>query len=167
VADVSLLTAVLVITVIALIAGLVLSAAARRLPSDTASVVEQVNELLPQTQCAQCGFAGCRPYADAIVAETADINLCPPGGEQTVQRLAELLGRTAPPLAVDGPTDNVVALIDESLCIGCGHCISACPVDAITGAAHYMHTVIQSECTGCELCVAPCPVDCIRMADVA
>jgi electron transport complex protein RnfB len=153
--------AIITIAVVALIAGLGLSFASRRLPSNTAGLVEQVNELLPQTQCAQCGYPGCRPYAAAIVEGAAAINLCPPGGDNTVQRLAKLLGREALPLAER--VEPSVAVIDESRCIGCVHCRNACPVDAIAGAQHFMHTVIASECTGCELCVAPCPVDCISM----
>lgn len=157
--------AVLVISVIALLAGLVLSIAARRLPGDSDDLVDDVNRLLPQTQCAQCGYPGCRPYAAAIVEENAPVNLCPPGGNETVQRLADLLGRDASPLAEQPTTDmlHTVAIIDEDLCIGCTHCREACPVDAIVGAHQFMHTVIRDECTGCELCLAPCPVDCINM----
>jgi len=154
-------TAVFTIALIALVAGLGLSFASRRLPSDASDLVEQVNELLPQTQCAQCGYPGCRPYANAIVDGSAGINLCPPGGDSTVQRLATLLGKDVIPLVEHVETS--VAVIDETLCIGCVHCRNACPVDAIVGAQHFMHTIIESECTGCELCVAPCPVDCISM----
>ena len=156
-----MLLAVATIGAIALLAGLGLGYASRRLPSSGADLVEQVNELLPQTQCAQCGYPGCRPFAAALVEGSAAINLCPPGGDETVRRLAKLLGREALPL--DAATAPAVALIDESLCIGCTHCRNACPVDAIVGARQLMHTVIASECTGCELCVAPCPVDCISM----
>ena len=156
-----MLTAVATIALIALTAGLLLSLASRRLPGESGDLIEQVNELLPQTQCAQCGFPGCRPYAAAIVEDDAAINLCPPGGDATVRRLATLLGRDALPVAKT--LDPAVAVIDESLCIGCLHCRNVCPVDAIVGAQHFMHTVIDSECTGCELCVAPCPVDCISM----
>jgi len=155
------LIAVLTIALIALAAGLLLSLASRRLPGASDDLVEQVNELLPQTQCAQCGYPGCRPYAAAVVNDAVAINLCPPGGEATVQRLANLLGRETLPLA--SSPEPAVAVIDESLCIGCVHCRNVCPVDAIVGAQHFMHTVIESECTGCELCIAPCPVDCISM----
>lgn len=156
-----MLIAVLTIATIALLAGLALSFAYRRLPVQDGDLVERVNDLLPQTQCAQCGFPGCRPYAAAVVAGDAEINLCPPGGESTIRRLASLLGREPLPLA--RRTDPSVAVIDESRCIGCMHCRNACPVDAIVGAQQFMHTVIEAECTGCELCVAPCPVDCITM----
>jgi electron transport complex protein RnfB len=159
--------AVLVITLIALLAGLALSFAARRLPADSKSLVDQVNEHLPQTQCAQCGYPGCRPYASAIVEDGAPINLCPPGGDDTVLRLAELLGRDPLPLATASPGGRAVAVIDEDACIGCTHCRSVCPVDAIVGAHQRMHTVIRDECTGCELCIAPCPVDCISLRQVA
>ncbi len=156
-----MITAVVTIALIALLAGLALSFASRQLPSSRGDLVDSVNDLLPQTQCAQCGYPGCRPYAAAIIEASADINLCPPGGQETVERLAKLLGKDALPLAES--VQPSVAVIDESACIGCVHCRNACPVDAIVGAHQLMHTVIESECTGCELCVAPCPVDCISM----
>jgi electron transport complex protein RnfB len=159
----AILSAVLAITALAVIAGLALSYASRKLPADPDKLVEQVNDILPQTQCAQCGYPGCRPYAAAIARDGAAINLCPPGGQDTMQRLADLLGRDVLPLAKAPPGIARVALIDESLCNGCMHCRNACPVDAIIGAQHFMHTIIASECTGCELCIAPCPVDCISM----
>jgi len=161
------MNAVLVMTLIALLAGLALSIAYRSLPAKASDLVERINNLLPQTQCAQCGYPGCRPYAAAIVHDRADINLCPPGGSHTMQSLASLLGREAMPLAAPQNTARMVAVIDEDTCIGCTHCRSACPVDAIIGAQHLMHVVISSECTGCELCVAPCPVDCISMQSTA
>jgi len=153
--------AVVTIAAIALLAGVALSYAQRRLPANDGDLVEQVNELLPQTQCAQCGYPGCRPYAAAVVDGSAAINLCPPGGDDTIRRLARLLGREVIPLAES--VIPAVAVIDEPACIGCFHCRNACPVDAIVGAHQFMHTVIASECTGCELCIAPCPVDCITM----
>lgn len=153
--------AVVTIAAIALLAGVALSYAQRRLPANDGDLVEQVNDLLPQTQCAQCGYPGCRPYAAAVVDGSAAINLCPPGGDDTIRRLARLLGREVIPLAES--VIPAVAIIDEPACIGCFHCRNACPVDAIVGAHQFMHTVIASECTGCELCIAPCPVDCITM----
>ena len=158
---------VLTIAVIALAAGLALSYAARSLPANSDDLVEQINTLLPQTQCAQCGYPGCRPYAEAIAANAAAINLCPPGGDETIRRLATLLGKAVLPLDHPATPEHRVALIDEALCIGCTHCRSACPVDAIVGAHQFMHTIIEAECTGCELCVAPCPVDCISMRSLA
>jgi len=159
--------AVITIALLALLAGLALSYASRSLPADSGDLVEQVNELLPQTQCAQCGYAGCRPYAQAIVDDGVAINLCPPGGDDTIRRLATKLGTDVLPLAEKQALERAVAVIDESLCIGCMHCRNACPVDAIVGAHQVMHTVIEKECTGCELCVAPCPVDCISMRSLA
>lgn len=155
--------AVLTLTVIALIAGVGLGFAARKLPADRSELVERVNDLLPQTQCAQCGYPGCRPYAAAIVDDNVPINLCPPGGDTTVRKLAELLGKDILPLAAPAAGPPGVARVDEARCIGCGHCRTACPVDAIVGAPHLMYSVINQECTGCELCIAPCPVDCISM----
>lgn len=162
----SILTAVITVGGIALVAGLVLSVASSRLPADRDSLVEKVDRLLPQTQCAQCGYPGCRPYAAAIVEENAAINLCPPGGEETVERLADLLGRDVTPLE-SSPPGLQLAVVDESLCIGCTWCREVCPVDAIVGAHQFMHTVIAAECTGCELCVPRCPVDCIDMERAA
>ncbi len=159
--------AVITIALLALLAGLALSYASQSLPADSGQLVEQVNELLPQTQCAQCGYPGCRPYAQAIVDDAIAINLCPPGGDDTIRRLATLLGTDVLPLAEKQALERAVAVIDESLCIGCMHCRTACPVDAIVGAHQLMHTVIEKECTGCELCVAPCPVDCISMRSLA
>ncbi len=130
--------------------------------------VDAIDAILPQTQCRKCGFGGCRPYAEAIVQGRADIDQCPPGGEQGVRRLADLLGREFKPLdpAYGSETQKAFAVIDEQACIGCTLCIQACPVDAIVGAAKQMHTVIEALCTGCDLCLAPCPVDCITMQPV-
>jgi len=128
-------------------------------------MLNQIDALLPQTQCRKCGYPSCKQYAQAIVTHEADINQCPPGGAAGIQKLADLLGRPVKPLSaqhgIEKPRE--LALVNEALCIGCTLCIQACPVDAIIGAAKQMHTVINSLCTGCELCVAPCPVDCISM----
>lgn len=159
--------AILTIAVLGLIAGLALSYASRTLPADSEELVERVNGLLPQTQCAQCGYPGCRPYAEAIVKGRAAINLCPPGGNDTIRRLARTLGKDVLPLAEQPAAQRAVAVIDETLCIGCTHCRTACPVDAIVGAHQLMHTIIEAECTGCELCLAPCPVDCISMRSLS
>ena len=145
--------------------GAALGWAASRLRQDADSLVEQVDALLPQTQCGQCLYPGCRPYAEAIATGTADIDRCPPGGEATVRALAALLGREPRPVDPQfGPTKpRQVAMIDEARCIGCALCLPACPVDAIVGAPRFMHTVIEAQCTGCELCLPPCPVDCIEL----
>jgi electron transport complex protein RnfB len=131
------------------------------------SLADKIEDLLPQTQCTKCGYPACRPYAEAIARGEADYNQCPPGGADGIARLAQLLDKPVIPL---NPVNGVerprpVAVIDESLCIGCTLCIQACPVDAIAGAAKQMHTVIGDLCTGCDLCVAPCPVDCIAMVE--
>ncbi|HXO63540.1 MAG TPA: RnfABCDGE type electron transport complex subunit B [Steroidobacteraceae bacterium] len=126
---------------------------------------DEIDALLPQTQCTRCGYPGCRPYAEAIAAGEAAINQCPPGGAATIGALAGLLGTRPLPLnpanGIEGP--ELVAQIDEEACIGCARCLPPCPVDAIVGAHKQMHTVLLGLCTGCELCVAPCPVDCIAM----
>lgn len=137
-------------------------------PAVTKTLADHIEDLLPQTQCTKCGYAACRPYAEAIAAGEADINQCPPGGMQGVARLAALTGRAILPI---NPANGLerprpLAFIDETLCIGCTLCIQACPVDAIMGANKQMHTILPSLCTGCDLCVAPCPVDCISMLPV-
>jgi len=158
-------TAILIMIGLALFLGLVLGYAAIKFKVTESPLVQKIDAILPQTQCGQCGFPGCKPYATAIAAGEADINQCPPGGEEGIRKLAELLGVDPKPLNAEHgvPKPKSVAVIDENLCIGCTLCIQACPVDAILGAAKHMHTVIAKECTGCELCVAPCPVDCISM----
>lgn len=134
----------------------------------TGRIVARVDEVLPQTQCGQCSYAGCRPYAEAIVAHGESVDLCPPGGAVVKRTLRELLGRGGHtdyrPGADEAPRQTVI--IDEARCIGCTKCIKACPVDAIVGAAKQMHTVIAAHCTGCELCIAPCPVDCIDIVSL-
>jgi electron transport complex protein RnfB len=152
---------------LAVVLGTALGALAARLRPQADSLVERIDALLPQTQCGQCLFPGCRPYAQAIAAGEADIDRCPPGGEATVRALAELLDRAPRPVdpryGTVGP--RLVALIDEDRCIGCARCLPACPVDAIVGAPRLMHTVIEEQCTGCGLCLPPCPVDCIAMTE--
>ncbi len=157
--------AMIVMGGLATLIGLGLSLASRRLTPMRDPVVRKIDALLPQTQCGQCGYPGCWPYATAIANGQADINQCPPGGQTTIVALGQLLGRAARPLdpAFGATPSAVVATIDESACIGCARCLDVCPVDAILGTPRYMHTVIASECTGCELCLAACPVDCISL----
>jgi len=147
--------------------GLLLGYSSIRFRIEGDPLVDRVDGLLPQTQCGQCGYPGCRPYAEAMVAGDAEINLCVPGGEDTIVVLAETLGREPKPLSAEHAAHvPSVAWIDEEVCIGCTKCIQVCPVDAIVGAGKLMHTVIADECTGCELCVPPCPVECIHMLPI-
>ncbi|HVW53343.1 MAG TPA: electron transport complex subunit RsxB [Trinickia sp.] len=136
--------------------------------TDRATLADRIEDLLPQTQCTKCGYAGCRPYAEAIAQGEANYNQCPPGGAQGIARLAALLGKPVIALNPENGEERPrsLAVIDESLCIGCTLCMQACPVDAIVGAPKLMHTVLAERCTGCDLCVAPCPVDCIAMLPV-
>jgi electron transport complex protein RnfB len=167
-----MLTTILVLCLLGAAFGLLLGYAAQRFKVEGDPVVNEIDALLPQTQCGQCSYPGCRPYAEAMASDEADINRCPPGGETTIKALADLLGREAKPLnpeiAASQPdtTIKTVAVIDEQTCIGCTLCIQACPVDAILGASKQMHTVIEQECTGCDLCLPPCPVDCIDMVAI-
>lgn len=163
-----LISALIALGGLSILFGAVLGFAAVKFKVEGDPLVEQIDALLPQTQCGQCGHPGCRPYAQAIVGGEA-INKCPPGGQATINALADLLDVEAPSLDSEhGEHSDVkkVAFIREDECIGCTKCIQACPMDAILGAAKQMHTVIADECTGCDLCVEPCPVDCIDMIPV-
>ena len=160
--------ALFAVLLLSLFSGGLLGFAAEKFRIEADPIVDRIDALLPQTQCGQCGHPGCHPYAEAIAAGEA-INHCVPGGQDTIDRLAELLGVDSIPLDAEyGVEQEVrkVAFIREAECIGCTKCIQACPVDAIIGAAKHTHTVITRECTGCDLCVEPCPVDCIDMVPV-
>ena len=163
----NLFIAIATLLILAGLFGAVLGYASVRFRVESNPLVEQVDALLPQTQCGQCGYPGCRPYAEAIV-DGDRINKCPPGGQATIDHLANLLEVEAQPLDAEHGVEQAkrVAVIREAECIGCTKCIQACPVDAIVGAPQMMHTVIETECTGCDLCVDPCPVDCIDMVAV-
>ena len=164
-----ILISIAALVILSLIFGAILGFAAVRFKVEGNPIVEQLDALLPQTQCGQCSYPGCRPYAEAIALNEEKINKCPPGGEGTIAAIADLLGVDPEPLdAEHGEASPVklVAVIREDECIGCTKCIQACPVDAILGAAKQMHTVIEDECTGCDLCLDPCPVDCIDMLPI-
>jgi len=163
-----MIEAIIVFSIFALLLGLVLGFSAKKFKVKGNPLVEQINSILPQTQCGQCTYAGCKPYAEAIAKGEAKINQCPPGGQEGVDALAELLNLDTLPLNEEhGETKpKHVVEIDEELCIGCTLCIQACPVDAILGASKVMTTVIASECTGCDLCIPVCPVDCIYLIDL-
>ena len=164
-----MLDSVFIFSALALGLGLVLGYAAIKFKVEGNPLVDQIDAILPQTQCGQCDYPGCRPYATAIANGEAPINQCPPGGQEGVDALAALLdvetlilneehGETQP--------DHVV-YVDEEVCIGCTLCIQACPVDAFVGASKVMTTVIADECTGCDLCIPVCPVDCIYILEIA
>ncbi len=158
-----ILIAVITLTLLAGLFGIVLGFAAIRFKVESDPIVDKIDALLPQTQCGQCGYPGCKPYAKAI-AEGDAINKCPPGGQVTIEKLAELMGvEVSASLHDEEKNIKKVAFINEADCIGCTKCIQACPVDAIVGSTKAMHTVIKDACTGCDLCVAPCPTDCISM----
>ena len=157
-----------VIIFLSLVIGVALGISAIKFKVDGDPIIEKIDSILPQTQCGQCGYPGCKPYATAIANGEADINQCPPGGDDGIHKLADLLGVDFKPLNEEHgvPKPKSVAIIDEKTCIGCTLCIQACPVDAILGSAKHMHTIIEKECTGCELCLPPCPVDCIEMVPI-
>ena len=163
-----LIDSVVIFSLLALTLGLILGYAAIRFKVEGNPLVDQIDAILPQTQCGQCNYPGCRPYAEAIASGEAPINQCPPGGQEGVDALAELLDVETLSLNEEhGQTKpEHVVTIDEQLCIGCTLCIQACPVDAIVGASKVMTTVIAKECTGCDLCIPVCPVDCIYIREI-
>ena len=164
-----MLEAILVMALGAVILGAALGYASVKFKVEGDPLVEKIDAILPQTQCGQCNYPGCKPYAEAIAKGEAEINQCPPGGEEGIRKLADLLGREVKSLSAEHGLEKPksVALINEQTCIGCTLCIQACPVDAIIGAAKQMHVIVASQCTGCELCLPPCPVDCIAMVPIA
>lgn len=162
--DQILYLSIILIALIALIFGAILGYSSIKLKVEEDPIVEQIDALLPQSQCGQCGYPGCKPYAQAV-ANGDEITKCVPGGQPLVVKIAELMGVDVPDMDGAEP-ETKVAIIHEEMCIGCTKCIAACPVDAIIGTNKAMHTVIADLCTGCELCVAPCPTDCIEMIKV-
>ncbi|MBK1703038.1 electron transport complex subunit RsxB [Halochromatium glycolicum] len=161
-----MLIAIAAIAGLAAAFGLLLGYSAIRFRVEGDPIADQVDALLPQSQCGQCGYPGCRPYAEAVASGEAEINLCAPGGEGTMLAIADLLGREPVEVGEIEETPKSVAVIDEQTCIGCTKCLQSCPVDAIVGAAKQLHGIIASECTGCGLCLSPCPVDCIHLQPV-
>jgi electron transport complex protein RnfB len=161
----TILIAIAVIACLAAVFGAILGFASIRFKVESDPIVEQIDAILPQTQCGQCGYPGCKPYAEAVANGDA-INKCAPGGQETVNKIADLMGVEPEAPAHEEEEDKLVAFIHEDMCIGCTKCIQACPVDAIAGGTKALHTVIKDECTGCKLCVDPCPTDCIEMIPV-
>lgn len=160
-----MLSAIAVVTLLATLLAALLLAAAQAFQSDDSTLADAIESRLPRIQCGQCGYPGCRPYAEAIAAQQTSINRCPPGGDETIAALALLLGQDTVPLdeTLGSASTRQVARINEPACIGCNLCARACPVDAIVGVPQMMHTVIAQLCTGCELCLPPCPVNCIDL----
>lgn len=163
-----MIEAIIIFIGLALLFGLLLGYASVRFKVEGNPVADQIDKILPQTQCGQCGYPGCRPYADALANEEAEVNLCIPGGNEVMIQIADITGLEPKEMdeSVEENKEKEIAYIKEDLCIGCVLCIKECPVDAILGATKLMHTVIKQECTGCEKCVPVCPVDCIEMRPV-
>ncbi|MDP2562953.1 electron transport complex subunit RsxB [Psychrobium sp. 1_MG-2023] len=162
-----ILIAILVLSALGLIFGVLLGFASIKFKVEEDPIAEKIDAILPQTQCGQCGYPGCKPYAEAVANGDA-INKCAPGGQQTIEIIADMMNVDIPPAQgeeVEEPVKKVAFIIEDD-CIGCTKCIQACPVDAILGTTKQMHTIITDECTGCDLCVEPCPVDCIEMIPV-
>ncbi|MDT9587524.1 MAG: electron transport complex subunit RsxB [Candidatus Arsenophonus melophagi] len=163
----NVLVAIVIIAGFGLICGFILGFSCMRFKVTDDLIVDKIDNILPQSQCCQCGYLGCRPYAEAIIKSSEMIDKCTPGGEEVTLKIAELLNVELK--TIDNKkliTEQQVAFIDETNCIGCTKCIKACPVDAIVGTRRSVHTVITDLCTGCDLCIAPCPTNCITMRTI-
>ena len=160
-----MIEAILIFVGLAALFGLLLGYASIRFKVEGDPMAEQIDKILPQTQCGQCGYPGCKPYAEALSKGETEVNLCIPGGNDVMILISEITGLEPKEMDAEAveAKPKETAYIDEDLCIGCVLCIKACPVDAILGATKLMHNVIQQECTGCEKCIPVCPVDCIEM----
>ncbi len=167
----SFFSGIIVLTLLGCLAGIILGYAAKHFhtDSDRDPIIDTIDTLLPQSQCAQCGYPGCRPYAEAIVQGEA-INKCIPGGKPVMLKIAEVMTiepQYTPHEATTIPPERHVVFINENNCIGCTKCAKACPIDAIIGSKKFMHTVISDLCTGCDLCISPCPMNCIEKRAIA
>lgn len=160
-----MLTAILAIVILATLFGIILGAAAIIFKIKGDPTAQKIEAVLPQTQCGQCGYPGCKPYADAVAKNEAPANLCVPGGQDTINQISDIMG-VEPVAASTQAPEATIAYINEDMCIGCTKCINACPVDAIVGSNRQIHTIIRDECTGCKLCVDPCPTECITMIPI-
>lgn len=154
-----MIEATLALTVMGLLLGLGLGLAARKFAvSDENPLIKEVSDLMPGSQCGQCGFPGCGAAAVAIVEGNAAVTCCPPGGVGLAEKLAEMLGVSLDASQMAAP---MMARVEASQCIGCTRCYRACPTDAIVGASGQVHVVLEDACTGCGKCRDACPEDCV------
>lgn len=154
--------AIVALMILGLSLGYLLGVAARKFKVESDPLVDEIDAMLPGTNCGQCGFPGCPAAAEAIAAGEASVTVCPPGGKSLAESLAEKLGVSFDASAMDdGPAK--LARINEELCIGCVKCFRECPTDAIVGAPKQIHVVLEKACTGCGKCEEVCPTMCIEM----
>ncbi len=154
------------LTALGLSLGALLGLAARYLKVESNPIVEQIEGMLPGSQCGQCGYPGCTPAAEAMASGEAPVTCCPPGGRALAEELAKLLGVSADLSGVSEPTPTI-AVVREELCVGCTRCFKRCPTDAIVGAAKKIHVVFAEACNGCGQCVDACPTEGIALEPVA
>lgn len=160
-----MIAAIIIITLLGLIMGSLLGLAAKYLSVEGNPLQSKVEELLPGSQCGQCGYPGCGPAAQAIASGEASVTICPPGGKALAEALAEKLGVSIDLSSVEDALPKI-AFIHENLCVGCTKCFKRCPTDAILGSSKQMHVVFHDACTGCEKCFDVCPTECIEMRPV-
>ncbi len=159
------IAAIVSLTILGTVFGLLLGVAARYLKVEGNPLVAELEQLLPGSQCGQCGFPGCTGAALALAEGSAPVTLCPPGGRALAQALAARLGIEADLSGVEdkGP---MIAEVKEEICIGCTRCFKVCPTDAIMGAAQQIHVVFREACTACGKCVDVCPTESLSLQPV-
>ncbi len=152
--------------------------------------IEQIIEILPGVNCGACGYPGCSSYAEALVKNDEEINLCTPGAKEVMEKISKVLGRTGE--AKLKLVAKVFCLGDDSIaskdyifngeedcstvynffkgdkackygCVGRGNCIKVCPVDAIMRDEYNRIWIDANLCIGCERCVSVCPPNVIKM----
>jgi RnfABCDGE-type electron transport complex B subunit len=156
--------------------------------------IDQVEEMLPHANCGACGYPGCRPFADALVAGDVLPGKCTVGTDEGRASIASFLGvdlgaedKQVARLACAGgtnvaqnkanyhgePSCQAAALVSGGGkscfwgCLGYGDCDVVCDFDAIKLNAYGIPEVDEAKCTACGDCVEVCPKDLFTLQPVS